>query len=194
FGVPLENAVLRSPIVVPRSAIVKTVQPPLSRIFMSPRNCRTVRPLNGEINGEKFVKTKSPNRSPEVPGRNPASEKSTLNSSPRTSPPKAPDTVDIGLTTLPLSGANGPIDGMYTSTLAASVKTIVKPLLEPVIPPPADAYTVLKSAASSVAPGSGKLGSQVLLGGLLGAQPPQLPWPYVVRSPGLQMSALAAPA
>src|SRR5438552_1068297 len=111
LGVPSRNEPLIFPTVVPRSAMVNTLEPPLRREFTSPRNCRTVRSLKDDL-GLKFVRMRSPKRIPEAPGRSPASEKSTLNSSPRTSPPNPPDAVEIGLTTLELSGANGPTEGM----------------------------------------------------------------------------------
>src|SRR5439155_25737548 len=66
-----------SPTVVPRSAMVNTLEPPLRREFTSPRNCRTVRSLKDDL-GLKFVRMRSPKRIPEAPGRSPASEKSTL--------------------------------------------------------------------------------------------------------------------
>src|SRR5215472_15439675 len=71
------------------------VESPLRRKFTSPRNLRTERRLKTGL--LKPARSRLPNGIPEEPGRNPASEKSTLNSSPRTSPPNAPDTVVIGI-------------------------------------------------------------------------------------------------
>ncbi len=79
----------------------------------------------------KFWSTRSPKGTPEAPPRNPASEKSTLRWSARTSPPNLPETVVLGLSTLPLSGLNVPLEGRYASMLAASVNVSVNPLNEP---------------------------------------------------------------
>ena len=85
----MKNEPLSSPTVVSRPAMVTILEPPPSRVFASPRNCRTVRPLKAGC-VLKFCKTRSPNRIPEAPDRNPASEKSL---------PNAPDAVEIGLST-----------------------------------------------------------------------------------------------
>ena len=134
-GVPSKKEPFTSPTSVPRSAIVMTLVPPLSSMFVSPRNWRTVKPLSGAWAPLRLARMRSPNRRPEVPGSNPASEKSTLNSSPSVSPPKPPDAVEIGFNSFPLSGANVPIEGIYASTDVASVKDIVKPLNEPTVTP-----------------------------------------------------------
>ncbi len=70
-------------------------EPSPRQVSASARNSLTVRPLNSERPPVKFVRTRSPNGTLDVP-RSPALLKATLSSSAVTSPPKAPDGSVVG--------------------------------------------------------------------------------------------------